>query len=297
MYGLYASFVPTVVYAFFGTSGQLAVGPVALVSLLVEAGLSDALTKGECPEYYEDDDKATRRMLGASDDSLAGTCPDAYADLVFVAMFFVGSYNSGPRSADWASSSTSWATRSFPVLRVWCSHHDRPVAVQVLARDQHTEVPVLPRDHQGHLHESPEGQGPLDAVSVGCHYVLYAEGREGASDEETQTFGWMKPLGPLIICTLSLVMMIIPGLGDTLRDDYGVQTIGLVPSGLPPFTLPRVLRDVPSKASTVLPTAISAALIGFMESIAIGKIHRGEARRGAFGGEGAGGHWAGEPDR
>ena len=63
VYGLYASFVPTVVYAFFGTSGQLAVGPVALVSLLVEAGLSDALTKGECPEYYEDDDKATRRML------------------------------------------------------------------------------------------------------------------------------------------------------------------------------------------------------------------------------------------
>jgi hypothetical protein len=34
-----ASVVPLYLYAVFGTSRQLAVGPVALVSLLVEAGL------------------------------------------------------------------------------------------------------------------------------------------------------------------------------------------------------------------------------------------------------------------
>ena len=56
-----------------------------------------------------------------------------------------------------------------------------------------------------------------------------------------------------------------------LRDDYGVEVIGLVPRGVPPFSLPQVFRDVPKRASTVLPTAISAALIGFMESIAIAK--------------------------
>ena len=40
-YGLYASFVPIFAYAVFGSSRQLAVGPVALVSLLVYSGLSD----------------------------------------------------------------------------------------------------------------------------------------------------------------------------------------------------------------------------------------------------------------
>jgi len=40
IYGLYASLVPLVVYAFFGTSRQLAVGPVAMVSLLVAAGVA-----------------------------------------------------------------------------------------------------------------------------------------------------------------------------------------------------------------------------------------------------------------
>ena len=270
VYGLYASFVPTVVYAFFGTSGQLAVGPVALVSLLVEAGLSDALTKGECPEYYEDDDPA-RRMLGASDDSLAGTCPDAYADLVFVAMFFVGliqfgaaicrlgflinflghpvisGFTSGAAITIGLSQFKFWLGISIPKSQ-YCHETIKAICTKVLRGKAHW-MPFL--------------------LGVITYYML--KGVKELATKKPKTFGWMKPLGPLIICTLSLVMMIIPGLGDTLRDDYGVQTIGLVPSGLPPFTLPRVLRDVPSKASTVLPTAISAALIGFMESIAIGK--------------------------
>jgi SulP family sulfate permease len=40
VYGLYAALVPQIVYAFTGTSRQLAVGPVAMDSLLVAAGLS-----------------------------------------------------------------------------------------------------------------------------------------------------------------------------------------------------------------------------------------------------------------
>jgi SulP family sulfate permease len=34
IYGLYASMIPLILYAIFGTSRQLAVGPVAMVSLL-----------------------------------------------------------------------------------------------------------------------------------------------------------------------------------------------------------------------------------------------------------------------
>ena len=48
IYGLYASLVPLAIYALFGTSRQLAVGPVAMVSLLVAAGVSQlAETGGE----------------------------------------------------------------------------------------------------------------------------------------------------------------------------------------------------------------------------------------------------------
>lgn len=41
IYGLYASIVPLILYAVFGTSRQLAVGPVAMVSLLVLAGVGE----------------------------------------------------------------------------------------------------------------------------------------------------------------------------------------------------------------------------------------------------------------
>ena len=41
VYGLYASIVPLLIYALFGTSRQLAVGPVAMVSLLIVAGVGE----------------------------------------------------------------------------------------------------------------------------------------------------------------------------------------------------------------------------------------------------------------
>ncbi len=44
--GLYASIVPLVVYALFGSSRQLAVGPVAMVSLLVASGVSPLARPG-----------------------------------------------------------------------------------------------------------------------------------------------------------------------------------------------------------------------------------------------------------
>ena len=48
IYGLYASIIPLILYAIFGTSRQLAVGPVAMVSLLVAAGIGQlAETGGE----------------------------------------------------------------------------------------------------------------------------------------------------------------------------------------------------------------------------------------------------------
>jgi SulP family sulfate permease len=50
VYGLYAALMPQLVYALMGTSPQLNVGPVAMDSLLVAAGLS-ALSLSGVDEY------------------------------------------------------------------------------------------------------------------------------------------------------------------------------------------------------------------------------------------------------
>lgn len=48
--GLYASVLPLIVYALFGTSRQLAVGPVAMVALLVSSGVG-AIAGGDMNQY------------------------------------------------------------------------------------------------------------------------------------------------------------------------------------------------------------------------------------------------------
>ena len=52
VYGLYAALTPQIVYTIMGTSRQLAVGPVAMDSLLVAAGLS-ALSIVGLGEYIQ----------------------------------------------------------------------------------------------------------------------------------------------------------------------------------------------------------------------------------------------------
>lgn len=46
IYGLYSGIVPVIIYALFGSSRHLSVGPVALVSLLVVSGLSEMAAPG-----------------------------------------------------------------------------------------------------------------------------------------------------------------------------------------------------------------------------------------------------------
>jgi len=52
IYGLYASILPLILYAILGTSRQLAVGPVAMVSLLIAAGVGSIVETGS-EEYIQ----------------------------------------------------------------------------------------------------------------------------------------------------------------------------------------------------------------------------------------------------
>ncbi|MEL6660620.1 MAG: SulP family inorganic anion transporter, partial [Bacteroidota bacterium] len=52
IYGLYASTLPLIIYALLGTSRQLAVGPVAMVSLLTASGIG-VLAEGGTEVYIQ----------------------------------------------------------------------------------------------------------------------------------------------------------------------------------------------------------------------------------------------------
>ncbi|KAJ1462601.1 sulfate transporter family-domain-containing protein, partial [Pelagophyceae sp. CCMP2097] len=261
VYGLYASTIPAIAYASIGGSGQLAVGPVALVSLLVQAGLSKALTKSECPDYYDDDG-------GSDDETLAETCPKKYAELVFVCMFLAGAMQFGAAICQLGflinflghpvvSGFTSGAaiTIGLSQLKFW-------LGVDVLKSQYFYETVGALGTEVAKGHSKPM----VLFLGLVCYGVLY--GVKAAATKSPKKFGWLKPLGPLIICVGSTALIVI---APQLVSEYGVEQIGKVPKGLPPFSLPIVLNNIGSQAAAVFPTALSVALIGFMESIAIGK--------------------------
>ena len=101
-YGMYTSVLPIIVYALMGSSRQLGVGPVAMVSLLVEVGLQGALTPEECPAYYAQFEGLLKDASGEPivDDILDfepqyNLCPDEYAKLAFLTSFLVGIFQVG----------------------------------------------------------------------------------------------------------------------------------------------------------------------------------------------------------
>merc|ERR1719464_1512206 len=85
VYGMYAIFITCLVYGLTGESRQLGVGPVAMVSLIVEAGLTGQITEESCPAFGTD--------ACPKADAPHECCRADYQSLVFTCSLLVGIIN------------------------------------------------------------------------------------------------------------------------------------------------------------------------------------------------------------
>jgi len=254
IYGLYSACVPTFMYAFFGQSRQLAVGPVAMVSLLVEAGLRGQLTEEECPEWY---------ALGADTEVLQSElCPEQYVSLAFLTAATVGvmqilgsilklgflvSFLGHPVTSGF----TSGAAIIIGLSQLkYILGYDIPKSQFV-----HVTVGNI-LSNLGHTEFMP--------LILGVFWLgMLMLNKQVA--RRYKKLSMMGAMGPLISCVVGILLLLaLP----VLRDELHVKYIGEIPSGLMPLSFSSwKFSNVPK----VLPTAMSACLIGYMESIAIGK--------------------------
>ncbi len=225
IYGLYAATVPLILYAILGTSRQLAVGPVAVVSLLIASGV------GALAEIGSDNFLGMAILLSL---------------MIGVFQLLMGIFKVG----------FIVNFLSHPVLSGFIS----AAAVYIaFSQVKHILGISIPR---GKVHETVHNIylkfGEINKYTL-------AVGLGGIA-----TIIILKKINKRIPFPL-IVVLLGMGIGYLIGLDaapYNVSIVGAVPDGLPAFTVPTISYEA---VTSLIPIALTIALIGFTESIAVAK--------------------------
>ena len=245
--GLYASIAPLLLYALFGTSSTLAVGPVAVVSLMTAASVGKLAASGT-PEYLG----AAIAMAVASGLMLLAM---GLLRLGFIANFLSHPVISGFITA----SGILIATSQIPgILGIKASGHTMPEVLEgIFANLLNTNVFTL----------------LIGGFCVG--FLWWSRSRmksflkaRGVSEKLGSLLVRAAPVGAVTLTTLVAWAF---GLGEK-----GVALVGDIPSGLPAPTLPPLDMDL--WAAILMPAAL-ISLVGYVETVSVAQTLAAKRRQ------------------
>ena len=245
--GLYASIVPILLYTVFGTSRSLAVGPVAVVSLMTAAALSNIVEQGT----------AGYAVAALSLAGLSGMM------LLLLGLFRLGFLAN---------------FLSHPVISGFITASGLIIAASQLRH-------IFGIDAEGHnlldlivsvVMHLPQINLPTAAIGVGATVFLFWVRKglkpalrgiglgETAADVATKA-------GPVVAVVATTVAVWTLDLAQA-----GVQIVGTVPQSLPPFTLPSFS---PALLQQLVLPAFMISVIGFVESISVAQTLAAKKRQ------------------
>ena len=278
-YGLYTSVLPVITYALMGTSRQLGVGPVAMVSLLVEVGLKGALTETECPAYFAQED--VPGLAKADWELQSELCPDAYAELAFLTSFLVGIFQLG---AGFLRLGFLVSFLAHPVISGFTSAAAIIIGLSQLQYFVGYKIPKSQYVNETIQHiVTTLDQTKYEQLLLGLTWWFMLSMSRRLSIKYKKRFGWLKAMAPLITCLLAIViganLDIFNGCGftkcqsnftdDDEKKEVEKYIVGTIPSGL--SSMGSLDKLDLGRISSIFSTAVLCAAIGFMESIAIAK--------------------------
>jgi sulfate permease, SulP family len=237
--GLYASMFPIVLYAIFGTSRVLAVGPVAVVSLLTAAAVGKIAIPGT-PEYI------------AAAITLAFMSGIILLGLGLFRLGFLANFLSHPVI-------TGFITASGIIIAASQMKH-----IFGINADGHNilEIAISLRESITELNWITLLIGSLTTV-----FLLWVRkgflpllSKLGINQRASNIFA---KAGPIIAIVMTTLIAWIFSLTER-----GVKVVGEVPQGLPPISLPSFSIDI---WTSLIGSAILMSLIGFIESISIAR--------------------------
>ncbi len=245
--GIYASIVPILLYAIFGTSNALAVGPVAVVSLMTAAAIGQVADQG---------------TMGYA---VAALTLALLSGVILLAMGvfrlgFLANFLSHPVIAGFitASGILIAASQLKHILGIPAGGHTLVEMVEGLVTNIGATNPVT-------LVIGAAATAFLFWVRKGLKPALVRLGMPaGAAGVATKA----GPVAAVFVTTLA-----VWALGLEAR---GVAIVGAVPQSLPPLTMPSLSPDL---LGALLVPALLISIIGFVESISVAQTLAAKKRQ------------------
>ena len=245
--GLYASILPLVAYALFGTSRTLAVGPVAVLSLMT-ASAAGAVAAQDTAEYLE------------AAITLAALSGIMLAVLGFLRLGFLANLLSHPVISGFITASGI-----------------------LIATSQIKHILGIP----GGGDNWPEMLGSLASnigltnpwtLAIGIPATLFLFWVRGGLKPALLRIG-LKPraadiaakAGPVIAVALTILAAVMLDLAEK-----GVDLVGAIPQGLPPFATPSTDMDL---IAQLWVPALLISVIGFVESVSVAQTLAAKRRQ------------------
>lgn len=237
--GLYASIAPLLLYAVFGTSRVLAVGPVAVVSLMTAAAIGDLAAAGSS-RYHE----AAIVLAFLSGAMLLA--------MGMLRLGFLANFLSHPVISGFVTASA---------LLIAAGQVEVMLGLKTGAGDFFGMVAGMVRNASGiHLPTAAIGLGAVAALAWARRGLRPLLLRAGLGPRLADLGAKSAPV--VVIALSALVNGWLDGAAN------GVAIVGTVPAGLPPLRWPE--WDPSLWASLALP-ALLIAVVGFVESVSVGQ--------------------------
>lgn len=239
--GLYASIIPLFIYGLLGSSRVLAVGPVAIVSLLVATGVAP-LAGGDMATYI-----GLALMLAL----LVGIIQVAMG---LLRIGFLVNFLSHPVLVGFTAAAA---------IVIGFSQVKHVLGFSVPRSERFYEQVLYTLQH---LHQT---QWVTLAIGLGSIAILlfFKQRVAGLLQRMGVAPGLAMPIAksaPLVIVVLGTLLVQAFQLDQTA----GVKIVGEVPAGLPPLTLPGFDLNL---WMLLLPTALTISFVGYMESVSVAK--------------------------
>tara|TARA_R110002012_G_scaffold40529_6_gene111580 strand:- start:774 stop:2495 length:1722 start_codon:yes stop_codon:yes gene_type:complete len=245
--GLYASIVPILLYAVFGTSRALAVGPVAVVSLMTAAALGNIADQGTMGYAVA---ALTLAFLSGAILLAMGVFK-----LGFLANFLSHPVISGFITASGVIIAASQIKHILGISASGENLLDLLHSIFTHLGDTNWITVIIGVSATAFLFWVRKGMKPL----------LKSKGfSAGAADVATKA-------GPVAAVVVTTLFVWLFGLSD-----HGVRVVGAVPQSLPPLTLPDFSFGL--MGALLLP-AILISVIGFVESISVAQTLAAKKRQ------------------